>query len=262
MRPKSREQQLAKDLFLHTEKTQQEIADILNINRKTIYLWIKQGRWEEFKITARQAPCMVLQDIWNHIDEINYKVSLREDRCPTPVEVDMLRKLLNMTKVIGKKHTGAYIEAFQELTMYIAKNDLPLAQKVGQLADKYIKGTIADKDLHFKETFRDNVRNIPPDDADPLPDPEPATPPATPSAPAGNAGMPQRSDEPTGQQQGDNGAMSGNDRAINLPSQNPPQPAPGNNYTREQTNINYPVTRKRENDKNKARPQKRIFRRI
>jgi DNA-binding XRE family transcriptional regulator len=236
MRPKTREQQLAKDLYLQTQKTQQEIAEILNLNRKTIYLWIRHGKWEEMKIAARQAPCVVLQDIYNHVDQINIRISSREDHCPTPVEVDMLRKLLNMTKVIEKKHTGAYIEAFQELTMFIAKRNNDLAKQVTRFANDYVMGTIANKEFHSDETYRDIVSNIPPEDAEPLPDPEPATPPPAPSAPGAPSANPiPPSPGKTGQQQGHNGAIQANDRDTAIPPSDPAQSAPAKDSTEKDT---------------------------
>ena len=52
----SYDQQGARDMYLNTNFTQKEIADKLGINPKTIYLWIKKGKWDEMKAAARQAP--------------------------------------------------------------------------------------------------------------------------------------------------------------------------------------------------------------
>jgi len=156
MDSKPNERQLAKDLYLHTDKSQSEIADILNINRKTLYLWIKNGKWEEMKIAARQAPGVILQDIYNHIDEINKKVRCREeDRCPTMEEVEKLRKLLRMTSLINKKNTGTYMEVFQEITLFIARQDIELAHKVTGMADKYIKATLFNKNFNLDNNVAD-----------------------------------------------------------------------------------------------------------
>jgi DNA-binding XRE family transcriptional regulator len=253
MRPKSREQQLAKDLYLQTQKTQQEIADILNLNRKTIYLWIRHGKWEEMKIAARQAPCVVMQDIYNHIDQINIRISGREDHCPTPVEVDMLRKLVNMTRVIEKKHTGAYIESFEELTMFIAKRNNDLAKQVARFANDYVMGTIANKEFHFDETYRDIVSNIPPEDAEPLPDPEPATPPSAPSAPGAPSANPiPPSPGKTGQEQGHNGAIQANDGVTAIPPSDLAQSAPAKDSAGKDNNTGCPISSEKENSGNGA----------
>ena len=151
MAPKHQQRQLAKEIYLSTDKTQQEIADILDVNRRTIYLWIKEGKWEEMRLAAQQAPGIILQDIYNHITEINNSVRQREpaDRCPTMQEVEKLRKLLNMTTVINKKHTGGYMEAFEELVYFIARFDADLAKKVMIEADNYVKGSFGDEKFYL-----------------------------------------------------------------------------------------------------------------
>ena len=134
--------QAARNLFLHTDKTRAEIADIIDINSKTLYLWIRHGRWEEMKTVSRQTPSTLLQDVYDHIEAINNKIKSREDRCPTYQEVEMLRKLFVSTKHIQKLNLGTYVEAFTELTSFINSHDHALGVKVLNLTDQYIKGLV------------------------------------------------------------------------------------------------------------------------
>ena len=85
-------QQLAKDLFLQADKTQTEIAEILDVNRKTVYLWSKKGKWEEKRIALSQTPSSIQQDYYNHMSAINAKIREREDNCPTMEEIFGLKK--------------------------------------------------------------------------------------------------------------------------------------------------------------------------
>jgi predicted DNA-binding protein YlxM (UPF0122 family) len=160
--PNQDKQQLAKDLYLHTDKTQQEIADILNVNRRTVYLWIKHGRWEEFKVTARQTPLMLVQNIYNYIDEIDLKIKRRplEERCPTDKEVNMMHKLLRMTNLIARQQTGAYMEAYEELIKYLYQTDVALAQKVVKAADRYIMGFLTRDMTGLEERASANVAAV------------------------------------------------------------------------------------------------------
>ena len=144
MSQKPDQQKIARDLYLHTDKSQSEIAEILNVNRKTIFLWIKKGRWEEMKIAAQQGPGTILQHLYDHVHEINKKIRSREDKCPFPAEVEMLRKLLGMTKNIAKKNTGFYMEAFEELSHFIAKKNWHLSHQVIKHMDEYVEGTFGD----------------------------------------------------------------------------------------------------------------------
>ena len=158
--PKFTQQQLARDLFLQTDKTQTEIAEILNVNRKTIFLWSKRGKWEQLKIAARQTPSAILQDIYNHIEEVNKKIRNREDKCPKMKEVEKLRKLLGMTTRISKKNTGNYIEAFEELTFFIAKKDYKLCREVTKYADEYVRGTFGDESFHIDQRIQENMEEV------------------------------------------------------------------------------------------------------
>ncbi len=144
MTAKSKEQELAKDLYLHTGKSQSEIADILNIDRKSLYLWIKNGRWDEMKTAARQAPGIILQDIYHHIDAVNSNILNREpaDRVPTMEEVNKLQKLLKMTRDIDRKSAGMYVEAIEELVRYTSRKDIDFCKKLTKVANRYIQATI------------------------------------------------------------------------------------------------------------------------
>ena len=132
----------AKKLYLHSDKTQKEIADILDVNSKTLYLWIRQGYWEEMKIAARQAPTAITQDLYSHIDAINERIRSREDRCPTPQEVDMLRKLVNTINNLKKCHVGFYTESYMELINFIKVQNPAIHKEVAEIADLYLRTSI------------------------------------------------------------------------------------------------------------------------
>jgi predicted DNA-binding protein YlxM (UPF0122 family) len=160
MQPKSEKQQQAQNLYLHTDRSAPEIADILNLNRKTIYLWIKNGKWEEMRRTANQAPDMVLNNVYNHIEAINDKISNREDHCPTMQEVSMLSKLLNMTTIVNKNHVGSYIQAFEELIRFISRKDLDFCKKLTEYADRYVRGTFGNDDFHHRRQVSAHITAV------------------------------------------------------------------------------------------------------
>lgn len=155
-------QQQAHDLYFNTDKTQQEIADILDVNRRTIYLWVKQGRWAEMKAAARQMPSIIQQNLYNYINAVSDKINKRDedDRCPTMEEVEKMRKLLNMANSIKKQHTGAYMEAFQELRLFIYNRDSAFAKELAGHIDAYVRGTMGDKEFMTRKQRKDNVLEV------------------------------------------------------------------------------------------------------
>ena len=142
-------QQQAYNLYFNTDHTSSEIADILDVNRKTLYLWVKNGKWEEMKRAANVAPGMILLDIYGHVGAINNKIRLREpdDRIPTMEEVEKLRKLLGMVKNINKNHIGSYMESFTELVRFISGSDEVLSWKVAEYAKRYVRGNFGDMEM-------------------------------------------------------------------------------------------------------------------
>ena len=131
----------ARDLYFNAGKPSGEIARTIGVDRKTVYNWIKQGKWEEMKIAAAQAPGVLLQNIYNHIDEVNKKISKRhvDDRCPTMLEIDMLRKLIGMVKGLNKISVGGYMQCYQELSTYISAHDPALADAVSGYTENFIQ---------------------------------------------------------------------------------------------------------------------------
>jgi DNA-binding XRE family transcriptional regulator len=155
---KSEKQNLARDLYLHTLRTQQEIADILDVNRRTVYLWIKNGRWEEMKIASRQAPKCLIQNIYNHIDALEQNIRRRpvDERCPTKDEVEMLRKLVNLVPKMGDlQSVGNYIQAYEHLIRHIANSDHELSKKITRITDEIITAYTTDKDWDLRENQED-----------------------------------------------------------------------------------------------------------
>ena len=142
-------QQQAYNLYFNTDRTSTEIADILDVNRKTIYLWVKNGKWEEMKRAANVAPGMILLDVYGHIGAINNKIRQREpdDQIPTMEEVEKLRKLLGMVKNINKNHIGSYMESFTELVRFISGTDEVLSWKVAEYAKRYVRGNFGDMEM-------------------------------------------------------------------------------------------------------------------
>ena len=155
--PAPLDQQGARDMYLNTNASQREIAEAIGIDPKTLYQWIKSGRWAEMKAAARQAPGIIQQQLYNHISAINDNISKREDCLPTFKEVDMLRKLILSTKQMQQLSLGTYIQVFQEFTsfMHADTQDLELTKKITLIADRYLQGMTNRKTFLSNEAVKD-----------------------------------------------------------------------------------------------------------
>ena len=142
---KLEQHQLARELYLYTDRTITDIADSLSVDRKTIYNWSRKDGWEELKIAARQRPQAILHTIYGHIDEVNNKVLSREDRCPTMQEVEMLRKLIGITAQVQKSSAGQYLQAFGELRRFAHQTSERAADVIATQADEFIDAVLKSK---------------------------------------------------------------------------------------------------------------------
>jgi len=149
--------QQARNIYAETDYTQQQIADILSVDRKTVYTWMKQGKWEEMKKIATQTPATIQQNLYNYVNMVDKQIHSRpaEGRCPTPQEVEMLRKLLTIAGKIKIKSSATYMQVYEHLIRHVYKTDKKLAIAIGAAADKLIKATSLDKDFDLEGDWQD-----------------------------------------------------------------------------------------------------------
>ncbi|HXS37616.1 MAG TPA: hypothetical protein VN721_13010 [Flavipsychrobacter sp.] len=104
--------QQARDLYFQTDLTQTRIAELLDVDRKTIYLWIKEGAWAEIKRSAKHTPSILAEQYYSQLLAINQMIAAREEQpYPTPQEAETIRKLTLTIKHIKDGQTrGETIE--------------------------------------------------------------------------------------------------------------------------------------------------------
>src|SRR6185437_12198437 len=164
--------QQARNLYFQTELSQTRIAELLDVDRKTIYLWIKEGRWAEIKRSAQHTPSILAEQYYSQLLAINEMIAEREEQpYPTSQEAETIRKLTLTIKHIKDGQTrGETIEVLMNFIHQLTKTDLALAKQILPHADEYIKNynnapIIKPKENNSKETEEKQ--------ADPTPQPEP-----------------------------------------------------------------------------------------
>ncbi len=134
--------QQAFNLYFQTDLTQQQIADLLDINRKTLYTWIKQGSWARAKYAARHAPCILIDQYYAQLHAMNKEISGREERpYPTKEEAEIMRKLGATIKQIrpGDKITSAEnVELMTDFLDHIQRQDPATVDTILPHLDKYV----------------------------------------------------------------------------------------------------------------------------
>jgi DNA-binding XRE family transcriptional regulator len=108
----------ARGLYFQTQLSQQEIADRVGVNRKTLYLWINEEKWQEARLAAAQSPTILLHQYYQQLININEFIAARTDSpFPTPKEADVIRKLSSVIKQLSTKvNLGTMVEVFNLFT--------------------------------------------------------------------------------------------------------------------------------------------------
>ncbi|MDL2254971.1 DUF1804 family protein [Parabacteroides sp. OttesenSCG-928-K15] len=137
-------QEYARSLFLHENLTQQEIADRVNVSRKTIGEWIKKGNWESFRVSIMMTKEEQLKNLYNQLSELNRTITERkENRFATPSEADTISKLANaIEKMEGDVGIADIIAVIKKLTAFIRKISLQMAKDLMPVLDGFIKDNL------------------------------------------------------------------------------------------------------------------------
>jgi len=157
-------QQKAHDLFFQTDLNQQQIADLVGVNRKTLYGWIKQGNWLRAKHAANYAPMILVEQYYAQLAALNNKVAARDEPFPTKEEADIIRKIsMTIEKVKNEKQAVCeIIELFTNFTNELKRKDMELTKKIIVHMDEYVKkhtdegnpGKISRQELEFEQEYQ------------------------------------------------------------------------------------------------------------
>ena len=139
MEPKHKQ---AFNLYFQTDLTQQQIADLLEINRKTLYTWIKQGSWARAKYAARHAPCILIDQYYSQLHAMNKEISGREERpYPTKEEAEIMRKLgatIKQIRPTDKMTSTENVELMTDFLDHIQRQDPAVVDTILPHLDKYV----------------------------------------------------------------------------------------------------------------------------
>lgn len=141
------DKQRAFNLFFQTDFTQQQIAELLNINRKTLYLWMKEGGWRRAKYAAMHAPSVLIEQYYSQLGAINIAISQRIDHpFPTKEESDIIRRLTMTIKQMrdSRPTVAESVQVIQCFTDRLMRKNLKLTHEVIPYFDEYIK-TLGEK---------------------------------------------------------------------------------------------------------------------
>ncbi|MGN6569720.1 MAG: terminase gpP N-terminus-related DNA-binding protein [Flavipsychrobacter sp.] len=140
----------ARELYMQGGLTQQEIAEILNVNRKTVGLWIQQGQWRQLRIAAQQSPAMLLQDFYNQLAVLNETIH-QKGGIPTVEESVVQRRLIMNIQSFKQQPVSNYMQIYTELIDHISKQDPALSKTIATHADALVRQKTSKKRLYIAQ---------------------------------------------------------------------------------------------------------------
>jgi transposase-like protein len=131
----------ARNLYFQTELTKTQIASMLNVSRRSISYWVKEGEWDRLRHSAAHMPAILAENcyhIFGHLTE-GY---LSERRMTNPVtlrEVETLHKLTLTIKNLKNRATlNESMESFGYFLNALKQKNTKLADELMPYIDEYM----------------------------------------------------------------------------------------------------------------------------
>ena len=134
--------------------SQKEISEILNVQPKTVNLWVKNGNWDKQRSAHALAKQTSEERVWQLINHqlkiIEMITKKHEEVLDDSLEIKELKALLIergdidalqklFTTIKGKELEWSHIvKIVREFIEYVEREDISTAQKLTPLANEYL----------------------------------------------------------------------------------------------------------------------------
>jgi len=154
----------AKTLFFQSGLNNSQIASLLNVSRRSISTWIKEGDWNRLKQSAKYLPSLLAENCYHIIGHLteNY---LSESRMTNPVtfkEIEGLHKLTITAKKLQNRCTlNENMEIFGYFMEMVSKRDPELATSIHPYIDEFISARASVYTHHLQPDTFNSMGRIP-----------------------------------------------------------------------------------------------------
>lgn len=137
--------QWARSMYLHENRTQQEIADAVGVTRQTVARWAKLDKWDEMKVSLTMTRETQIKNMYRQLSEINQAILGREDgkRFATSKEADTIAKLTDSIKKL-ETEIGIHdvVSVAERFIGWLRPIDVDQTKTFVDLFDKFIKSLL------------------------------------------------------------------------------------------------------------------------
>ncbi|SFB80423.1 Phage terminase small subunit [Flexibacter flexilis DSM 6793] len=150
-RTKTDAQATAFELYVHTEKTQKEIAVLVGVAEKTIGTWSAAGQWESVRLAKRTTTHAIVAQLE---DILKNQLAKTADKAAkeglAKADADIITQLTNSIDQMRQGVPIRYIvQVLEEFTDYIRSN-----------CDKRITEEVIGQQTGFLARIKDRLNNV------------------------------------------------------------------------------------------------------
>lgn len=135
----------ARSMYIHENRTQQEIADTVGVSRQTVIRWAKADKWDEMKVSMTMTRESQIKNLYRQLSEINQAILDREDgkRFATSREADTIAKLTDAIKKL-ETEIGIHdvVSVAERFIGWLRPIDIEQTKTFVGLFDKFIKSLL------------------------------------------------------------------------------------------------------------------------
>jgi len=154
----------AKALFFQSGLNNTQIASLLNVSRRSISTWVKEGDWNRLKQSAKYLPSMLAENCYHIIGHLTESY-LSESRLTNPVtfkEVEALHKLTITAKKLQNRCTiNENMELFGYFMEMVSQRNPELAQAIHPYIDEFISARASVYTQHIQPDTFNSMGRIP-----------------------------------------------------------------------------------------------------
>ncbi|HMQ77124.1 MAG TPA: DUF1804 family protein [Flavobacteriales bacterium] len=136
----------ARQLFVHHNLQQNEIAKLCGVSEKTISKWKLEEDWDRQRAAMVTTKDRELARLYSMLGQVNDAIERREEgaRVPNAKEADTINKLAAAIRKLEDDTGIAHkVNAYMDLFNWLRRRDLSKAQELSAQADEYIKSLLS-----------------------------------------------------------------------------------------------------------------------
>lgn len=142
---KAKEKRMAYELYMHSEYSQKQIAEIVEVSEQALVDWVRDGKWKELKTSVNADDAELIASLEKQLQLLNEEnlKALTDDDPATKPNTDGALKLAKSLHYLRKRFSPGQLYATgSEFLKYLQPINPDLAKKVAPHFTSFIKSKI------------------------------------------------------------------------------------------------------------------------